>query len=127
MKLKGNDVLIGQVVNGTVYPLLASNSCDIELNCEAKEVSSPSSAVYRSYVAGRKTWTVRIAYLVNTDGFAVLNLKNIGTTYRIKCYVRNNATIDSFEGDAILTQAKITATRGNLVTGSWVFQGSGNI
>lgn len=126
-KLKGNDIIIGNMVNGEVYPFAASTTCDIELNCDVKEVSSPSSGAYRSYIPGRKMWTVRLGYLVNTSGFAVLNLKNIGNTYHIKCYVRNNPVIDQFEGDAVLTQARITATKGNLVTGSWVFQGSGNI
>lgn len=127
MKIKGNDILIKQVVNGNEHFIAASNSCDIELNCDMKPVSSPSSGEYMDYKAGRKTWVVRLNYLVDTTGYALLNQKNIGNKYYLRMYVRNNPSIDKLEGYAFLQQAHVTATRGNLLTGSWVFQGTGNL
>ena len=127
MKIKGNDILIKQVVNGNEQFLAASNSCDIELNCDMKPVSSPSSGEYMDYKAGRKTWVVRLNYLVDTTGTALLSQKNIGNKYYLRMYVRNNSSIDKLEGYAFLQQAHVTATRGNLLTGSWVFQGTGNL
>ena len=126
--LLGNDLIIatGQV-GGTLTAIASSKSCDIDLNCELKEISSPSSSVYRTYTPGRKTWRVTVNFLVQTTASAVLSAKNIGTTYALKAYIRNNSSVDYFQGTAILQQAKVTGTRGNLLTGSWVFQGSGDI
>lgn len=126
-KLNGNDLIIAHVAEGTVHPFAASKSCEIETDCEPVEISSPSSGVYRSYVAGRKVWMVRLNYLVDSTGYAVLNTKNVGNTYRLKCYVRNNSVVDKIEGDAILTSCVVSAIRGNLIIGSWTFQGSGDI
>lgn len=125
--IKGNDILIKQVVNGQEQSIAASNSCDIELNCDMKPVSSPSSGEYMDYKAGRKTWVVRLNYLVPTTGIALLNQKNIGNKYYLRMYVRNNSSIDKLEGYAYLQQAHVTATRGNLLTGSWIFQGTGSL
>ena len=126
--LLGNDLIIatGQV-GGTLTAIASSKSCDIDLNCELKEISSPSSSVYGTYTPGRKTWRVTVNFLVQTTASAVLSAKNIGTTYALKAYIRNNSSVDYFQGTAILQQAKVTGTRGNLLTGSWVFQGSGDI
>ena len=124
----GNDLIIA-IATGSATPtaIASSKSCEIDLNCELKEISSPTSSVYRTYTPGRKTWKVTVNFLVQTTASAVLSAKNIGTTYALKAYIRNNSSVDYFQGPAILQQAKVTGTRGNLLTGSWVFQGSGDI
>lgn len=124
----GNDLIIA-IATGSETPtaIASSKSCDIETNCELKEISSPTSSIYRTYIPGRKTWRVVVSFLVQTTASAVLSAKNIGTTYALKAYIRNNSSVDYFQGTAILQQAKITGTRGNLLTGSWVFIGSGDI
>ena len=91
------------------------------------EISSPTSNTYREYKAGRKTWRVTVNFLVNTSALGVMTMKNIGTTYTLKAYVRNNPSIDYIQGQAILQEAHVTGARGNLVQGSWIFQGTGNI
>lgn len=124
----GNDLIIA-IATGSETPtaIASSKSCDIETNCELKEISSPASSIYRTYIPGRKTWRVVVNFLVQTTASAVLSAKNIGTTYALKAYIRNNSSVDYFQGTAILQQAKVTGTRGNLLTGSWVFVGSGDI
>jgi len=121
--IKGQDLLIS--LNGTV--IAAAKSCDIEVDCDLPEVSSPNSSEYRSFRAGRKSWRVSVNHLIPTTGLAVLNVKNVGTSYTLKAYVRDNPSVDSIEGTAFLKTARRTGTWGNLVQGSWIFQGSGDI
>ena len=121
--IKGNDLLIA--LNGTA--IAAAKSCDIQTGCDLKEISSPTSSTYRAYKAGRKTWRVTVNFLVNTSGLGVLTMKNIGTTYTLKAYVRNNSSVDYIQGQAILQEAHVTGARGSIVQGSWTFQGTGNI
>lgn len=121
--IKGNDLIIS--LNGTA--IAAAKSCDIQTGCELKEISSPSSATYRAYKAGRKTWRVTVNFLVNTTGLGVLTMKNIGTAYTLKAYIRNNPVVDSLQGTAILLETHVTGAWGSLMQGSWVFQGSGDI
>ena len=124
----GNDLIIA-IATGSETPtaIASSKSCDIETNCDLKEISSPTSSIYRTYIPGRKTWRVVVSFLVASSSLGVLSAKNIGTTYTLQAYIRENSSVDYFQGTAILQQAKVTGTRGNLLTGSWVFVGSGDI
>ena len=63
-------------------------------------------------------------YLLLADA-GMLNLLNIGTTYHLKIGGRSASGANTLKGYAILTACKVTATRGNLVQGSFSFQGSG--
>lgn len=121
--IKGNDIIIA--LNGSA--IASAKSCDIELACDLREISSPTSNEYRSYMAGRKTWRVTVNKIVATDSLAILTEKNIGTTYTLTAYVRNNPVIDKIEGTAILQSAKTSGAWGSIAQGQWVFQGSGDI
>lgn len=124
----GNDLIIAIAMGSSTPTAIASSkSCDIETNCDLKEISSPTSSTYRTYIPGRKTWRVVVNFLVASTSLGVLTEKNIGNQYTLKAYIRNNSVVDSFQGTAILQQARVTGTRGNLLTGSWVFVGSGDI
>ena len=124
----GNDLIIAIAMGSSTPTAIASSkSCDIETNCDLKEISSPTSSTYRTYIPGRKTWRVVVNFLVASTSLGVLTAKYIGNQYTLKAYIRNNSVVDSFQGTAILQQARVTGTRGNLLTGSWVFVGSGDI
>ena len=125
--IKGKDLIVATVDNNTVTPIAGARSCDIETDCDLKAVSSPSSGEYLEYKTGRKTWSVMVNYLLLSTGTPVLDAKNIGTRYYLKCYTNSNSSTDKIEGYAILRSVKITGTVGNLAQGSWVFQGDGAI
>ena len=127
--ITGNDLIIAIEGSGGggLHAIAGSKSCDIETSCELKEISSPTSSEYRTYTPGRKNWKVTVNFLVATSSIGVLTMKNVGQSYTLKAYIRDGAAIDYFQGTAILQQAKTTGTRGNLLQGSWVFQGSGDI
>lgn len=122
----GKDLIISAKDANNVYqPIAASTSCDIEVACDVKEISSPSSGIFRSYVAGRKTWSVRVEVLVYASDTVKSKLTAVGSSFALRMTVSGNASTDILTGNAILVQADVRGGVGNLVRGSWVFQGTG--
>lgn len=120
MAINGNNIFV--LLDGTLIAGTKTN--EIQTDCEMIEISNPSSGEWQQFMAGRKNWTIQTGFLVQ----AVTNLRqllNIGTSYTIIMRDRNNTSGASVTGTAILKTCKITATIGNLVQGSFVFQGTG--
>ncbi len=104
--------------------IAAARSCDIQVGAEATETSSPSSSSWRTRLVGRKDWSVNVSMLVATTFSGLLTA--VGSEYTLTITNRNNAN-DSLSGTAILTEGRITATRGSLAQGAWTFVGSGEL
>jgi predicted secreted protein len=118
MAINGNNILVYK--GGTAIAGVKTD--EIQVGCETIEISSPTTGEWRQYIAGRKEWSINVAYLVlATSG--VRDVLNVGTTYTIAFKERGAADSAGVSGSAILTTCKISATRGNLVTGSFIFQG----
>jgi len=120
MATHGNNILV-TASDGSIY---ASKSCDITRDCEVVEIASPSSGTAREYIAGRTDWSVSCTYLVGT-GKIKTDLLKVGATVTLTISERGTQT--SVSGSAIITQCHITATRGNLVQGSFSFKGNGTL
>ena len=125
MATNGNNLLIyfnGSVIGGTTESAERSN--EINTSCETLEVASPSTGSWRTYITGRKEWSVTVNYLVP----AVANITEVlrvGQSYTLA--VKNQSGTTLMSGTAICQQAKVTSTRGNLIQGSFVFKGSGEL
>lgn len=119
MAANGNTLIIkrgSSVIAGT-------KSNEIQCGCETIEVSSPTQGQWRKYIAGRKDWSVSVGYLV-TDAESVENdILTVGQTYTLNVYDRTGWLI--LTGQAICTTCRITATKGNLIQGSFSFKGTG--
>lgn len=115
--MKGNDLI---VTSGDV--IYASKSC--EVNTEAETIETAESAQWRTYLAGRKGWTVSVSYLVASTKWRS-DLLRVGQKVKISLYERSGST--PLGGYAIITKCNITATRGNLAQGSLVFLGTGEL
>lgn len=116
MALNGKDILIylgSNVIAGT-------KSNEITTACDTIEVSSPTTGVWRKYIAGRKDWDVSTSWLLAATS-DLASLLNVGQTYTL--YIKDSGSNTILQGDAICTQAKITATIGNLLNGSFAFKG----
>ena len=124
MAKNGNYIIISVESNSQWVPIAGVKSDDISTRADTIEVASSPSGVWREYIAGRKDWSVSVNYLLLADA-GMLNLLNIGTTYHLKIGGRSASGANTLKGYAILTACKVTATRGNLVQGSFSFQGSG--
>lgn len=130
MATNGNNLLIyfnGSVIGGTTASAERSN--EINISCETLEVASPTSGVtnngtWRVYIAGRKEWSVTVNYLVPTVS-NITEVLRVGETYTLA--VKNQSGTTIMSGTAICQQAKATSTRGNLIQGSFVFKGSGEL
>lgn len=115
---KGNDILIytdGVAVAG-------SRSCDIVRRCEAVEISSPDSGSAKEYIPGRTDWSVTVSWLVRS---AKSSLMKVGQVVTVE--IIDRVTREKLRGTAIITECRITATRGNLAQGSFTFKGSGEL
>ena len=118
--MNGNNIIV--YWNGTAIASVKSNS--IKTKADTIETASPTNGEWKTHIAGRKEWQLSVSYLILTDS-GVRDLLKTGNTYTIKMKGRNAADSDGVTGTATLTNCDITATRGNLVTGSFQFVGNG--
>lgn len=116
----GNNILV--YLNGTAIAGTKSN--EIQTECDMIEVTNQNSAQWRKYLAGRKNWSVSTGFLVLAAA-DTKKLLNVGTTYTLR--FRDRAGTSILQGQAIMKQCKISAARGSLATGSFTFQGSGEL
>lgn len=119
MAMNGYNIIV--LKNSTAIAGVKSN--DITTKADTIEVASSTSGVWKEYITGRKEWSVSVSYLVLADS-GMLELLNVGTTYKLKIGGRNATNANTLTGSAILTTCKVTATLGNLVQGSFQFQGT---
>ena len=102
--------------------LPGAKSCEINVECDELEISSPDTGQWRDFIAGRKAWMITVNYLVQVGSVATDVLK-VGTTVNIK--VLDGQTGAQLEGTAIVRTYRSTGTLGNLTQGSFVFRGKG--
>lgn len=117
--LTGNDVII--YVDGTAFA--AAKSCEIDVSAEMIEVASPDNGAYRKYISGRKTWKVSVNCLVTKT--LTSTVLSVGDQVRITMGVRVRGvqSSDRLTGQAIVTEARVSGSRGHMATGSFRFQG----
>jgi predicted secreted protein len=130
MASNGNNVLIytnNHIIGGT-------RSSEIQTDGDTIEIASATQGAWREFMAGRKNWSITVNYLVAPDtsalsisgGTGLKDLLQVGNTFTLKIYKRG-ATAVVLQGNAILKTVKITATRGNLIQGTFQFVGNGSL
>lgn len=117
----GKDIIIYN--NSTA--IASSRSCTIDVEGGTLEVSSASDGEWTHRKVDRKSWQVTLSVLVaTTQNFD--HLLDVGTTYTLGIAGPSGVTSDpTLQGSAICTRCSITATKGNIAQGSFVFEGSG--
>ena len=119
--MNGNDIIVK--FNGTA--IAAAKSAEVTTKVDIIETASPTDGAFKDHIAGRKEWDVTVGYLVASDA-RLTDLLTVGAKYTLViCGSGNNAT--TLSGTAILSSCRITATRGNLVQGSFKFEGCGTL
>ena len=111
------------IVKATGLNIYGAKSDDIEVTCGTNEVVSPTQGNWREFIADRKEWQVTTNYLLQSTGSEIDKVLNVGTKYPIRFI--DKASYHALVGEAILVSAKISAIKGNLVTGSFQFKGTG--
>ena len=116
----GKDVYIYNGSSGTQAIVAAAKSCKVRMSVDLIEKASATQQSAKEYVTGRTEWGVSLNHLVIAaspfDGIV-----KVGQTYTLRVVIGNTA----MTGQAICTTAEITATVGNLSTGTIEFKGSG--
>ena len=119
--MNGNNIIV--LMDGVA--IAAAKSCTITKRVEAIETANSVDGRAKSYIPGLREWSVSVRALVTSmpDFFA-----NPGQTVRLSIAVRDNEgeyTADRVTGNAIIENAKITGTVGNLATAEVKFLGTG--
>ena len=120
MAVLGNNIIVfmnGQAIAGT-------KSDEIQVDSDTIEIASATDQAWTHYLAGRKSWSLNVGWLVlaNQDVRKVLLA---GSSVTIKIKGRGEGDANGVTGAAILKTVKVTATRGNLAQGSFAFIGNG--
>ena len=132
MALNGNIILVqldGHTIAGT-------KTTEIQVDSELIEIASASQGAYREYLTGRKQWQVTVNYLLMYATYqqmftypnaSMTDALLVGNSYTLKFKNRANHFDQpiTLKGTAILRTCKITATRGNLIQGTFTFVGNG--
>jgi len=120
MAVLGNDIIVfkdGVAIAGT-------RSNEAQSSAETIETASPDDGKWRTFLPGRKEWSINVGYLVLTDA-GVKDLLLVGGVYTLKFQGKSAADTDGVTGTAIMTDCHIAAQMGSLVTGSFAFKGTG--
>ena len=120
MAVLGNNIIV--FMNGTA--IAGTKSDEIQVESDTIEVASETDQDWVHRIAGRKSWSLNVGWLVlaNQDVRKVLLADSVVT---IKIKGRGESDANGLSGSAILRTCKVTAIRGNLATGSFAFVGNG--
>lgn len=120
MAILGNNIIV--YMGGTA--IAGTKSDELKVDCETIKIASATNQDWEHIIAGRKSWSLNVSWLVlaNTD---VRKALQVGSTVTIKFKGRNATDANGLQGSAIIKTCKITAIRGNLAQGSFTFAGNG--
>ena len=132
MALNGNIIIVQ--LNGNT--IAGTKTTEIQVDSELIEIASATQGAYREFIVGRKQWQVTVNYLLMYATYqAMFTYPNacmtdallVGNSYTLKFKNRANYYDQpiTLKGTAILRTCKITATRGNLIQGTFTFVGNG--
>lgn len=121
--MTGRDLIVVLTQNGTVVAGTTINSQEIRTECESMEKASATQQDWTECIAGRKSWSMTVNYLVLTSA-KIKDLLYVGQMFGIIVKDRSNSA-NSVSGTALLTGVTNTATVGTLIKASFSFQGSG--
>ena len=120
MAINGNNIIV--LSGGTA--IAGTKSDELQVECETIEIASSTDQGWTHYLAGRKSWSLTVGWLLlaTTD---VRKALTVGSTVTIKFKGRNATDANGLQGSAIIRTCKITAVKGNLAQGSFQFVGTG--
>lgn len=109
-------------VDGTA--IAGAKSCEINVDGEQIETASPSTGKWRTFLAGRKEWSVSCGFLIPASGTPLKSeAAMVNTTVTLT--VQSGLSGDTLTGSAIVKAWKASGTIGNLSQGSFQFRGNG--
>lgn len=125
MAVLGNNIFIATndatLSPGTSKIIAGTRTNEINTECGSIEIASATQQDWQEFIAGRKSWSLSVGWLLlaNADVQKVLK---VGTMVTV--YVKTGST-QLLTGTALITQARLTLSQGNLANGSFSLKGSG--
>lgn len=125
MAVLGNNIFIATndatLSPGTTKIIAGTRTNEINTECGSIEIASASQQDWQEIIAGRKSWSLSVGWLLlaNAD---VQKILKVGTMVTV--YVKTGST-QLLTGTALITQARLTLGQGNLANGSFALKGSG--
>ena len=121
MAFLGKNLQILKPVSGGYSPIIAAaRSCEINIDGDQLEVSSPNDGAWQHFIAGRKGWSISVGYLLGAGTFPT-EAAMVNTPVTV---VVDDGTT-KMQGSAIVKSWHATGNLSNLATGSFVFLGNG--
>jgi len=108
------------ITGGYAAVVAGARSCEVSVDGDQLEVSSPNDGQWRHYVAGRNGWSISVGYLMSVGTFPS-EAQMVNTTVTV--VVSDGTTM--MQGQAIVKSWKATGNLDNLANGSFVFLGNG--
>ena len=118
MAMNGNILILK--LNGASVAAVKGN--DIETASGLMEVASATQGQWREYINGRKTWAMSATWLL-LSSVTMASTLQVGQVFSAELVDRNIPQRTVY-GNAHLEVCKISATKGNLVTGVFQFKGT---
>lgn len=124
MLIHGGKIIVSKIGDSGYEAFAASKSCEVEVDCEELEKSSPATGKWRDYTDGRLGWRVTVSGLVLDTIKDKLLL--CGETLYLKIANTTDSS-DYLTGRALCKSPKLTANRGSISQYSCVFLGCGEL
>ena len=122
--MNGKDLVLYKGENA----FASSTSCEYDVQSELFEVSYPGSGIWKGHTAGMRSWKVSCTRLVMSSDSFTDAASLIGQSVNLTFIRRGSTTGEKFlSGSAICSRARITATVGSLVKGTFEFTGNGHL
>ena len=140
MKLRGNDMTVMVYVNGKWRAIAYATTCELDINADTLEVGSALNGKWRESKKRKLSWSGTTGHLmadvkqqVDILGL-VMSMEPVqvcfGTVKSASATSAENLALDGrlkLSGKAYVTRATISARRGDMVTISAAFEGTGEL
>ena len=121
--MTGKDVIMTLSQGGTALANTKIKSQSIKAQCETIEKSSATQQEWVEVIAGRKSWSLTVRYLV-LAGSQVKDVLKVGQMFDITMN-EIGSTTNKVTGTALLSAVDAEYPTGNLAQGTFTLTGSG--
>lgn len=121
--MTGKDVILTLSQGGTALANTKIKSQSIKAQCGVIEKASSTQQDWVEVVAGRKSWSITVRYLV-LAGSQVKDVLKVGQMFDVTMNEYGSAT-NKVTGKALLSAIDAEYAVGNLAQGTFTFTGSG--
>lgn len=125
----GNNIIIRKQSGSSWVAIAATKSDEIQVDCDVIEIAGATAQTWKKHIAGRKSWSVNVSWLVSSVG-DIRKVLQVGD--RVQLRIGNSAYANGGSGTgmtgyAIVKTCKVTMIWGSIANGSFQFVGDGDL